>query len=560
MSFSDFHTLRAEEPWESPETALHDADGIRLYETDGGGLLFRIIHLNDVPRLKQYLSVYSPRLDIEDKEFNDPLCVAASEGRTDILRVLLDYYKTDPTNVPLHQRKFSLLTAACREAQLETVQLILDSQPALSSAHVDQSYRDEALLATARSLTSLPPSDCKHKTPSDSDHWRSSRIAWAEELMHLLLDGGASAQAAEIPTTEVEWTTMVLSGGSISRHDGDNSQALQSFGTVLGLASSQVSSALVNRLVDQGANVHAKQQYQHQPSSTFWSEMQIPWDVTALHVSSMYWNTEVIQALLDRGGRAITESLSCRDSNGRLPLHWAAAGPGSFECWLSDVNVSNRVINALKLLCSGSDINARDSQGETALHYAIRGHACCGGSKHFSTMLRFLLENGADADVVDANYQTVLHKIAAYCMAGDPVNTALMDNLLSHGAKINQQDKDGNTALHLMVRNLRQVQSARFLISRGADASLTNGNGNTALHECLRMGIILHRQTSNGPVRPTLADRTRALDEMVTILLEVGGDAMMDQPNSAGEMPRQLQSKKLALWENWEVAEIARKR
>lgn len=61
------------------------------------------------------------------------------------------------------------------------------------------------------------------------------------------------------------------------------------------------------------------------------------------------------------------------------------------------------------------------------------------------------------------------------------------------------------------------------------------------------MGTILHRQTSNGSVRPTLADRRRALDEMVVVLLEIGGDAMMDQPNLAGETPRQLQSKKLAI-------------
>lgn len=224
MSYCEFDTPWVEEPWESAETALRDADGIRLYETDGSGLLFKIIYLNDVPRLKQYLSVYSPPLDIEDKEFNDPLCVAASQGRTDILRVLVDYYETDSTKVPLHKRKYSLLTAAGKEAQLETAQFILDSQPAINSAYIDQSYRDEALLATARSLTALPPSDRKHETPSDSDHWISSRIARAEELMRLLLDGGASARAAEIPTTEVEWATMVLFGGSASQHDGNNSQ------------------------------------------------------------------------------------------------------------------------------------------------------------------------------------------------------------------------------------------------------------------------------------------------------------------------------------------------
>jgi hypothetical protein len=548
-----------EEPWESPETALHDTDGTRLYENDGGGLLVRIIHLNDVPRLKQYISVYSPPLDIEDKEFNDPLCIAASEGRTDILRVLVDYYKTDSTKVPLYQRRFSLLTAACREAQLETVQFILDNQPALNSAYIDQSYRDEALLATAWSLTSLPPSDRKLETPSDCDHWRTDRIACGEELMRLLLDGGASAQAAEIPTTEVEWATMVAFGGSANRHDGDHSQSLQSFGTVLGLASSQVGSTLVKRLIDQGANAHAKMQYQHHASSPFWSEIQMPWDVTALHISSMYWNTEAIQALLDHEGQNITESLSCCDSNGRLPLHWAAAGPGSYECWLSDIEINDRIIGTVRLLCSGSDINARDNQSETALHHAIRGHACCSGSTHFNTILRLLLENGADADIADANYQTVLHKIAARCIAGDPIDTSLIDKLLSSVAKINQQDKDGNTALHLMARNLRQVEAARFLISRGADASLTNGKGNTALHECLRMGTILQRQTSNGIVSPTFADKRRALDEMVVVLLEVEDDTMMDQPNLAGETPRQLRSKKLAMWQKFELAAIARR-
>lgn len=471
----------------------------------------------------------------------------------------MDYYKTDSTQVPLHQRKFSLLTAACGEVHLETTRFILDSQPALYSAHIDQLYRDEVLLATARSLSSLPSCLHNHETPGDSDHWISNRVACGEELMCLLLDGGASAQAAEIPRTDVEWATMLVSGGSATRHDDGDSQPLQSFGTVLGLASSRVGSALVKRLIGQGANVHAKEQYYYDPSSAFW-QIQIPSDVTALHISSMYWNTEVIQTLLDYSGRSTTEALSCRDSNGRLPLHWAAAGPGSHECWLPDVKINNRIIGALKLLCSSSDINARDNRGATPLHHAVKGHAGCGQSIHFDNMLKFFLENGAHADLVDGNDQTVLHKLAARCLDGDPINTSLMDNLLSHGAKmlINQQDIDGNTALHLMARNLRQTQATRFLISQGANVSLINGKGNTALHECLTMGRILERQTSNGVVGPTLADERKALDEMIAILLQVGVDAMMDQTNLAGETPRQLQSKKLAQWQEIELHEIAR--
>lgn len=69
----------------------------------------------------------------------------------------------------------------------------------------------------------------------------------------------------------------------------------------------------------------------------------------------------------------------------------------------------------------------------------------------------------------------------------------------------------------------------------------------------------MQRQTSNGVVRPTVADWRRALDEMIAILLQAGGDAMMDQTNLAGETPRQLQAKKLAQWREIELQEVARK-
>lgn len=544
MSYSKFCTP-ADEVWETPETALHDTHGARLYEDERCSLLFAIIDLNDGPRLKQYLLAYSPPLDIEWKEYDDPLWVAASKGRTDILRVLMDYYNTDLTKLPLHQRKFSLLTAACSEVQVETARFVLDSQP-LSSVHVDPSYRDEGLLTAARCMTSLPSEDSNNRTPSDSDHWRSDRIILGEELIHLLLDAGASVQAVE--PTMFTWS-------STDKHDGDESYTLQPFGTVLGLASSRAGYALIKRLIDQGANIHAKQQYQHAASCTFSSVMEIPWDISALHIGSMFWNTDAIQALLDHHEGNITEFMSYRDSNGRLPLHWAAAGPGSFECWLSDDLINNRIINTLKLLLEGSNINSKDNRGENALHYAIRGHASCGGSKHFDAVLSFLLENGADACQMDIDEQTVLHKLAARCMDGEPIDIPLIDILLSHGVKINQQDNNGNTALHLMARNLRQVQAARFLINRGADVSLTNSKGNTALHECLTMGTILQRQTNHGPVRHTFDDRRRALDEMVAILLEVGGDSMMDQSNLAGQTSRQLQSKKLDTWQKSELAE-----
>ncbi|KAJ5757766.1 uncharacterized protein N7511_006460 [Penicillium nucicola] len=537
MSYSEFDTPWVEDPLESAENALCDGHGTRLYENELGDLLFATIRYNDLPRLKQYLSVYSPRLDVEDKVFNDPLCIVASQGRTEVLRVLIDYYKTNLTQVPLYERKCSLLTAACGEAQIETARFILDSQPPLNSAHIKQEYRDEALLATARSLGSLPSSGHANETPEDCYHLLSNRVARGEELMRLLLDGGASAQATESPE--------------------DSSQPMQSFGTVLGLASSRADPALVKRLIEQGADVHARQEYDLHRSSTLW-DVKPPSGVTALHISSLYWNAAALRTLLDHGGRTVTEALSCRDSNGRLPFHWAAAGPGSSECWLPDVKINNRIIDTLKILCSGSDINARDNGGETPLHHALSGHARCGQSMHLDNMLKFFLENEAHAGLVDDNNRTVLHKMAIHCLDGDPINTSVLEMLISHGAEINQQDVNGNTALHLMARNLCQAKAVQFLIVQGADVSLVNSRGNTALHECLSMGKILQKQTANGSIVPTVADQRNALDEMSNILLHIGGDAMMDQTNLAGETPRQLLSKKLAYWQKRELREATR--
>lgn len=63
----------------------------------------------------------------------------------------------------------------------------------------------------------------------------------------------------------------------------------------------------------------------------------------------------------------------------------------------------------------------------------------------------------------------------------------------------------------------------------------------------------------NEALSPTFVDRTKALDEMVSFLLEAaGGDGMMDRPNSAGETPRQLQSKKLVMWQMWESDAVKR--
>jgi hypothetical protein len=74
-----------------------------------------------------------------------------------------------------------------------------------------------------------------------------------------------------------------------------------------------------------------------------------------------------------------------------------------------------------------------------------------------------------------------------------------------------------------------------------------NKKGNTPLHEAMG-GRLIRKEMVDGTLDyPTLAEKIRALDEIVSILREAG--ASIDQPNLARQTPAQLQEQKRARWE-----------
>ncbi|KAB8207608.1 ankyrin repeat-containing domain protein [Aspergillus parasiticus] len=502
--------IRQVQPW-GYDVAIIDTDGSELHEDDFGSLLAKIIEFNDVPMLNQYKERH-PRgitCSTEAREM-DPFFVACRHGSTDILRVLLGHYHYNlGQTASLEERDIVLLNVACEYGQLETALFLLDSQPPLGSNLIDelQYHETEAL------------------------DWVDERLTRSEQLIDIL-DRGAS----------VHDVTM-CPGEDIAEVKP------QPLHTVLGLAVSRACYKLLKRLVDKGANIHTRRECLGIGGPTFKGKHASFQDITALHYGSMFWNVEGVQALFDLRGTDVdtADMVSVRDSLGRLPLHWAAAGAGdSDKAIIREGAIVQRILDTFELLLVGNltTINIQDNQGKTPLHYAVATHASGDGS-HLYSIVKFLCEGGADASLQDCKGRTVLHILAFWSVYGEPMDLDVIDLLIAHGANINHADKNGITALHIMARNFRQVKAAQFLIHRGADVNAKTLKGDTPLCEAAWRGVLLKKDIrTEGNEYVTLDDRIKAQDAMMGVLQDAGGS--LHQPNAAGKTLRQLLEQKRA--------------
>ncbi|KAH8701832.1 ankyrin repeat-containing domain protein [Talaromyces proteolyticus] len=517
---------------------LYDQNGAILYENNYQGLRNKIVQLNDVALLKQYIVKY-PRAVLAAGEvyYHDPFFIAAECGSTDALRLLFNVYIADPTQAKaLDKRGYRLLDLACQNAHIDTVRFLLNNEPPLGDVLARNKYGDTALLSAAASLARF-----RYEDWEDNDfsmEWIRDRFARSEDLMQLLLDRGASARDSN--TTE------------FFREDYDEYKS-QPRDTVLGLAVSRASPSLVKRLIDEGADVHRRDWHLRMNNSSFGGSYIDAINVTVLHLASSYWNVGAIKVLLQHRG---SELLSSSDSIGRLPIHWAAAGPMLHnEYTIPEHEIDSRIIETFKLLLTGNSdmINVKDKEGMSALYYAVGSHAGC-GIGHLYLLIKFLLDKGANVGLQNSKGQSVLHILALNSIAGEPINTALIDLLLSYGADISQTDMNGDTVLHIMAKNLRQVEATRSLLSKGADVRAINAKGNTPFHEVM-VGLLRSRVSRRQKTEPvTLADRLRTQNEMIAVLQDGNGysDTLMDQPNAAGKTPRQLLEETRARWQNIE--------
>ncbi|MBR6356354.1 MAG: ankyrin repeat domain-containing protein [Alphaproteobacteria bacterium] len=121
-----------------------------------------------------------------------------------------------------------------------------------------------------------------------------------------------------------------------------------------------------------------------------------------------------------------------------------------------------------------SQIAEPNPRGTTALQEAIR--------LNNAELVRYLLDNGADIELRDTNGNTAL----LYAVRSD-AQPAIISALLQHGADINVKDNQGNMPISYALEQNHDSATILSLLNFGASLSnITLSNGETALFHALK--------------------------------------------------------------------------
>jgi len=169
---------------------------------------------------------------------------------------------------------------------------------------------------------------------------------------------------------------------------------------------------------------------------------------TPLHTASIYGLVDVMRWLLNHGADVNARQ---DDEDRWTPLHLAAF---------------NEELEAVQMLLGhNADINSLNKEGQTPLYVTLfdRTHL---SQDNANGVVQRLLEHGADPNTRDHNQSsTPLHR--ASCRGWLEIARLL----LSHGAKVDEKDKEGRTPLQV-ASSEGHVEMTKLLADHGAKEEL----------------------------------------------------------------------------------------
>jgi uncharacterized protein len=157
-----------------------------------------------------------------------------------------------------------------------------------------------------------------------------------------------------------------------------------------------------------------------------------------------------------------------------LALTLAFANVAVAESLVADAAMERKTEEVRRLVQAGADVNFRQADGATALHWATY-HGDAG-------LAELLLEAGADASAANRNGSTPLW------LAASQGDATMIETLLEGGADANEQLPLGRRPLMLAAR-AGTVDAVRALLDHGADPNAKeNERGTTALMHAADQG------------------------------------------------------------------------
>ena len=232
---------------------------------------------------------------------------------------------------------------------------------------------------------------------------------------------------------------LVKSGADVNARSGDVDEQL----TPLMIACKNGKLNAVLYLIDEGAEVNLEDFFGY----------------TALHYAATFRNNNnALSCLIDNGA-----NVNALTIDNRTPLMLACESGNLVNC----------------LLQNGAYVDFQDDDGQTALYLATYSECNC--FDNLSSLIRY----GADVNTADIRKCTPLMRASQFC---DVEEVTL---LIEHGAKVELQDQNGDTALHYAACAVKKT-SANFckLLTAGASLLCENSQGLTPLLDLSNEGNI----------------------------------------------------------------------
>ncbi|KAK9693062.1 hypothetical protein K7432_014080 [Basidiobolus ranarum] len=414
-------------------------------------------------------------VNIETVTGKTPATVTAEHGHLELLKLLIQA----GANVNVEDTSYgSPLYHAVENGHLEMVKFLLQEGASVrittdrgnTPLHV---VEDEAIAEVL--LKAVPELEVTNN--DDSTPLYRAALSGNLKLVKLLLDYGASVEFGSINILMAPFTRYVAPFGSSKTPFGSDSHNIE----------------IVEILLDAGARVNV-----------------VNTQGSLLHMAVETGDTEVVKLLLNAGAE-----INIYDESKKRPLDFAMKignegmvdflksfgakqyAEGDFDLHIaSKMGDYNQVVSLIK---QGADVNAKEHNGWTALHYSVKnghrkickylisakaqvdiknyeGHAPLFVAIAWRNLdiVRLLLRAGADVNTRSDYGITPLHNAAIIA------DLALMKILLEYGAAVNSKDALGGTALHYAVDH--DVAFVLKLLNFGADVNIRDINNETPLH------------------------------------------------------------------------------